>query len=341
MANKPKKTHQAGAAPARSQPSHPAQDAKAQEPFRGRLAILDDFLPIELAQAMRDDIDAHFAEPDKHAADRHQVWNYWYVPELYTYLRTQPEKVVRRELAEEFRSRLQAFCARNLGLSDVSWPYLSLYVPGCRQSLHNDAMNGRFGFVYSLTKNERRTIGGETIIHHEGDPFRRQLIQPAAGRAYYDSVAPRFNRLILFDDRIPHAVESVEGSMDPTEGRFVLHGHIKEGGAIVSGALPGDVVLKEVSTAIDDTFKPTTGSTGVRHGPMSFRIDISHTGVVESRRILLDRVVVSNPRDWEALTNGLLERLGRLKFPAADAPTHLIMPIMFGVRPLEERPKAN
>jgi hypothetical protein len=40
------------------------------------LAIVDDFLPRELAMAMREDIDAHFAEPGAHRAETHQVWNY-------------------------------------------------------------------------------------------------------------------------------------------------------------------------------------------------------------------------------------------------------------------------
>ena len=29
---------------------------------------------------MREDIDAHFGNPNDHEADIHQVWNYWHVP---------------------------------------------------------------------------------------------------------------------------------------------------------------------------------------------------------------------------------------------------------------------
>jgi len=47
-------------------------------------AVFDDFLPKDLAEAMRADIDAHFAKPEAHRPDTHQVWNYWFVPESYT-----------------------------------------------------------------------------------------------------------------------------------------------------------------------------------------------------------------------------------------------------------------
>ena len=46
------------------------------------------------AREMRRDIDTHFSAPEQHRADTHQVWNYWFVPDSYTYLRTAPEKVI-------------------------------------------------------------------------------------------------------------------------------------------------------------------------------------------------------------------------------------------------------
>ena len=39
------------------------------------------------AEALRAPIDLHFSEPHRHGFDTHFVWNYWYVPGLYTYLR--------------------------------------------------------------------------------------------------------------------------------------------------------------------------------------------------------------------------------------------------------------
>ena len=115
-------------------------------------------------------------------------------------------------------------------MGKVTWPYLSLYVDGCQQRLHNDSTNGRFGYVYSLTWDERKTIGGETIVLKEGDLFRAIWADAPPVPGCYDLIEPRFNRLTMFDDRMTHGVQRVEGSMDPVEGRFVLHGHISEAG---------------------------------------------------------------------------------------------------------------
>lgn len=193
---------------------------------------------------MREDIDAHFSDPSNHQASTHQVWNYWHVPGSYTYLRTTPEKVIERPKVEAFVGALGNWAALNLGLAGITWPYLSLYVPGCAQGLHNDSANGRLGYVYSLTRNARQTIGGETVLMHERDLFRSLLDRPAAGTGLFDLVEPRFNRLTLFDDRIPHAVQRVDGSMDPTEGRFVLHGHISEAGVVTQGPLQSDEIQR-------------------------------------------------------------------------------------------------
>ena len=217
---------------------------------RAPLIVIDGFLPAALALQMRRDIDEHFASPHLHRPETHQVWNYWFVPELYTYLRANPEKVIGHERVTAFHGALRDWSSATLGMANVTWPYLSLYVGGCRQGWHNDSTNGRFGFVYSLTRDLRRTIGGETLVQRESDPFRANLVRPQAGRGFYEIVEPRFNRLVVFDDRLPHAVERIDGSMDPVEGRFVIHGHLSEGGAIVEGALPGAAVAGPVGGAV-------------------------------------------------------------------------------------------
>jgi hypothetical protein len=83
-------------------------------------------------------------------------------------------------------------------MGDVSWPYLSLYVSGCRQGLHNDARNGCFAFVYSLTRDQRRTVGGETLVFREEDPFRSKLAEASVGLSPTSPIRPairRFSRL--------------------------------------------------------------------------------------------------------------------------------------------------
>jgi hypothetical protein len=315
-------------------PLAPAPDA-TPPPVRDRLLIIDDFLPLAMAEAMRTDIDTHFSNPAAHTADVHQVWNYWFVPELYTYLRTAPQKVIAQASVDHFHARLSGWSLETLGLGKVTWPNLSLYVSGCRQGLHNDSANGRFGFVYSLTNNERKTTGGETLVHHEADPFRGKLTRPAAGRSFYDAVAPRFNRLVVFDDRMPHAVERLDGSMDPREGRFVLHGHISESGAVATGALS----RQSVAPVVVDAMRRLLGAAGIAtdacHGPLTLRLDIEPDGSVGACRVLLDRVIHADAAQaaWAGLTARIVEHLGGLRFPAADGPTRLILPIAFGKSP--------
>jgi hypothetical protein len=216
--------------------------------------IIDNFLASHVAGNMRADIEQHFADPFAHLPQSHQVWNYWYVPGQYTYFRTNAEKVVHHERVEYFLSALRNWSTRTLGLSKITRPYLSLYMNGCSQKWHNDALNGRFAFVYSLTANERKSSGGGTVIMNEGDHFRNHLTSPAAGSAFFVEIEPVFNRLIVFDDRIPHAVEPVLSSMDPLDGRFVLHGHISEGESQVEGGSDPGEVSSIMTSAADIVF---------------------------------------------------------------------------------------
>jgi len=294
--------------------------------------IVDDFLPVALAEAMRQDIDRHFAKPGAHRAETHQVWNYWFVPELYTYLRTTPEKVIAPPRVEAFIGTLRQWAIGHCGMANVTRPYLSLYVSGCRQGMHNDSGNGRFGFVYSLTRENRRTAGGETILYRAGDHFREKLEHPSAGSGFYDLVAPRFNRLLIFDDRLPHAVERLEGSMDPLEGRFVLHGHLSEGGSIVTGALEAKFLAAALSAGLATKFNASAALLNGRHGPLVLRIDIDPAGVVRQCETLTDRVIHPDPGNaaWQNWRQGLLQLIAGLRFPAADGPSQIIYPIIFG-----------
>jgi Rps23 Pro-64 3,4-dihydroxylase Tpa1-like proline 4-hydroxylase len=309
-----------------------AEIADSPATLRSHYLVIDDFLPIDRAIAMRRDIDTHFSMPNAHRPETHQVWNYWFVPELYTYLRTSPEKIIRPEHLAPFMAALRTWSSQTLGMKEVSQPHLSLYVSGCRQNLHNDAKNGRFAFVYSLTRNERRTAGGETIVLHEGDLFRSHLTVPAAGRNFFTAIEPKFNRLVIFDDRIPHGVERVDGSMDPIEGRFVLHGHLRDGGTIVEPALATGAVNKVVVDAMRAFFSRPPIDIGLCHGPLVTRLTVGRAGDVETCHIIVDRVVMPDRRagEWDRLVESLVATLRELKFPPSDSNTTVIQPILFG-----------
>ena len=297
------------------------------------VAVIDDFLPLELAAGMREDIEAHFAESHADHVDTHQVWDYRFAPELHTYLRTAPEKIIRRDRVDAFMRALQAWSIVTLGMGNVTWPSLRLYVGGCRQALHNDAADGRFGFVYSLTSDQRHTVGGETLVLREDNVFRGPLGGASVGRSFYDVIEPKFNRLVVLDDRVPYAVERIEGTMDPFEGRFVLHGHLSETGTIILGDRPSEVVEEALVGLFCDFAERNSARIALYQGPLVLRFVIGANGSVGTCDTLVDRVIHEDPRhiEWEPLRADLVDRIKMLKFPPARGDTAVTKPLVFGV----------
>ena len=308
-------------------------ESEAEEaiiPFSTPYLVLDDFLPHDEAVAMRRQIEAHFAEPYAHTADRHQIWNYWHVPGLYTYLRTRPEKVIEGALVDRFLRGLTIWSEYMLGLGHVTRPYLSLYVDGCEQKLHNDSVNGRFGFVYSLTGDERKTIGGETIVLKEGDLFRNNMGNASAGSGLLDLIEPRFNRLTLFDDRMPHGVQRVEGSMNPVDGRFVLHGHISESGPMAEGPLEAAAVARAVYDVIGPLLSEVQRMHVLHHGPLVLRLTIEPDGAVSKIDRLVDRLARADGNSAGVVVGRVIQTLRAMRFPEAAAATEATLPLLFG-----------
>jgi len=205
-------------------------------------------------------------------------------------------------------------------------------VDGCAQGLHNDAANGRFGYVYSLTSDTRRTVGGETQVFHDEDSARANFLRPSAGTNFYQSIEPRFNRLVIFDDRLPHAVSRVEGPMDPLEGRFVLHGHIYEAGPVTGGALSPEKLFVPAIDAARAYFHSGRWALDAYHGVVSIRLDVNASGRVFGCRTLMDRVVHLDRANmnWPTILAGLLQDLNQLSFKASAGDSWIIVPFVFG-----------
>jgi hypothetical protein len=72
------------------------------------LVVIDGFFPEELPTGMRADIKDHFAEP-RQESQRPASLELLFVPRLYTYLRTAPQKVIHGDRVAGFHSALQAF----------------------------------------------------------------------------------------------------------------------------------------------------------------------------------------------------------------------------------------
>ena len=288
------------------------------------------------ASEMRGCIDRHFSEPYRQSADTHQVWNYWFVPGLYTYLRTTPNKVIDNALVEDFVRRLKLWALEQLGLSVVTAPLLSMYVDGCRQGIHNDSENGRFGYVFSLTRwDDRHFTGGETILFSE-EPYMGTLrmTRHGASTSFLDSVPARFNQLLVFDDRVLHAVERIEGGMNPLDSRVVLHGHIQDGGAVIEGSLTtADVEAAFLPTAETIERWAAAAFPGL-HGVVSFRLEFASDGTITSLNRLIDRLFVtrgSQPAPGE-VASAIGERIRPIRMPSSHGTSRLFVPFVFDAR---------
>ena len=152
------------------------------------------------------------------------MWDYWNVPGQYTLLRAPLTSIFSMEAINGFLDDLSQWSQENLGLTTISEPWVSCYVEGCEQRFHTDAAHGPWAFVYSLTPASfaKDAQGGFTRIAREF--VSRDLSSPREENEMFVDIESRFDRLVVFDPRRPHAVEKVRGVQDVREGRLVIHG---------------------------------------------------------------------------------------------------------------------
>ena len=207
--------------------------------------VVDGFLPPDpsapgSALGLRAVFDAHHDDPRRTHAYRF-VWDYWHVPNQYTLLRTPAADYFPERDFAALERRLGAFARDELGCAGVTPVWLSCYVEGMRQELHADVPHGPWAFVLSLTRWDERTwTGGETLILKPStlDYWSSFDADATVEReSLVELVPPRFNRLTVFDPRLPHGVPVVEGVRDPSQGRLVLHGWFNEPEPSLRGAL--------------------------------------------------------------------------------------------------------
>ncbi|GFE91916.1 hypothetical protein GCM10011488_68700 [Steroidobacter agaridevorans] len=286
---------------------------------------------------MRNVLDARFKDPYTDSID----WHYFCHPQMYTYFRTKPEAVFPPAVFGRFTRRLRAWCMDNLGLVPSSLPYLHLMVNGCRLGLHSDFHNGTWGYVYSLTYwGKRQFSGGETLLMRDGIPsYKKHHVQ---GEVLYELIPAEFNQLFIFDDRIVHATPTIEGSMNPLDGRIALVGHIRATSPVVNGALSSTAVratLLEVLPKLRDRLKGYTDVQGV----ITYRIDISPTGKVSCIAARTDNIVTASAgyghADAVVTVNSLIQRtITGLNFPAATGHSVAIVALLIplpDLRPIE------
>jgi hypothetical protein len=299
--------------------------------MRTSVLTVDGFSPE--AKALREHFDARFAEPREARADRF-VWDYWHVPGQYTALRTPAYHYFPEELYDAFHQRLVWWGRRTLGCHDVSPPWMSLYLEGCRQELHGDLPHGPFAFVFSLTNWKNRAFrGGETMI------LRDEVLDYWSGfastRAVEEgelvrTVAPQFNRLTVFDPRLPHGVRRVEGTHDPREGRLVIHGWFMQPRPFIEGPLK-ERTLQQRLDDLGEVLAPALEAGLPVAGLLSLGFDVMPDGTVAHLTTLCD--TTRTPASDDAARRRVVERVRRfvkgLKFPKQSKPSHVTLPLVF------------
>lgn len=292
--------------------------------------VVDQFAPE--AETLRATFDARFAEPRQARADRF-VWDYWHVPGQYTALRTPAWTYFPRATYAAFHRRLVAWGRETLGCHDISPPWLSLYIAGCRQELHGDLPHGPWAFVFSLTRWRGRSFrGGETLIlRDEVLDFWHDFasVRSVEESELIRTVEPRFARLVVFDPRIPHGVREVTGTHDPREGRLVIHGWFVQPRPFIRGPLRERALAGHIE-ALTEKLAGWLGTLPLA-GLVSFAFDVDRRGHARNVAVLSDttRVPRSDERERARLVRRLRDELASWRFGAQRAASRVTLPLVF------------
>jgi hypothetical protein len=291
----------------------------------------------EDAEAMRATLDASF---QNRYADK-IAWYYFCDPRMYTYLRAAPKSAFPEAMFGRFMQRLRDWCVENLGLVPMGVPHLHMMVNGCRLGLHSDYQNGAWGYVYSLTRWDKKNFhGGETLLLRDGIPsYKKHHVH---GEVLYELMPANFNQLLIFDDRIVHATPTIEGSMDPMEARIAMVGHIRATSPLVSGGVSWAEARSVIAQALPGLKDRLQNHKEVQ-GTISWRLSVTAAGAVESVTALTDNLVtpVTGYERSEAVAKvraHIYEVISRLRFPSADQPSSIIVPVLVplpDLRPIE------
>jgi hypothetical protein len=294
------------------------------------LVVVDRFAPE--ARALRNTFDERFAEPRSTRADRF-VWDWWHVPGQYTALRTPAWTYFPRRIYESFHRRLVMWGRETLGCHDISPPWLSLYIEGCRQELHGDLPHGPFAFVYSLTNWSKRAFaGGETLLLRDEvldfwQDFRS--VRAVEEHELLRAIEPRFDRLTVFDPRIPHGVRTVTGTPDPREGRLVIHGWFVQPRPFIRGPLPVRTLgarIAELGGQLGSWLDELPIA-----GVLSLAFTVDRRGAVRDPRVLSDttRVPRADERARVRLVRKMRASIASWSFGKQRLASQVTLPIVF------------
>lgn len=283
------------------------------------------------AKALRREYDNRFHDPKQAQAGRF-VWDYWHVPDQYTLLRTPAYEYFERELYMRFHTELVMWGRRQLGCWDISPPWMSCYVEGCKQELHSDVPHGPWAFVFSLSPQTKKFSGGETLIlKPETLNYWKSfsVMQDREHTSFVDREKSRFNELIVFDPRYPHGVTEVRGTHDPREGRLVIHGWFTEPKTYIDGFLPAAHVEKKLNEAFQDVAELLQVAEPCQ-GVMSLQISVGKSGTVNGLRWGTANLKTENGETPRSILRTIERIYSSLEFKSAKGTTHMTVPLIVG-----------
>jgi hypothetical protein len=284
------------------------------------------------ASKLRAEFDAHFADPRDTHAERF-VWDYWHVPGQYTALRTPAYNYFRKKLYLQFHKELVLWGRRTLGCWDISPPWMSCYIEGCKQELHSDVPHGPWAFVFSLTPwKNRKFSGGETLVLRPEVLNYWQNFSGAQDReqqSFVQKIPSEFNQLTIFDPRYPHGVTEVRGTQDPREGRLVIHGWFTEPktyleGALKSRAVPVEKILNSAFSKVVELIEKSEPL----QGTLSLQIQVLPSGQVSQVSFGTQNVMSTSGETPATQLKKILQIYRSLKFPKADGSTLITVPLI-------------
>lgn len=286
------------------------------------------------ARQLRAHFDKRFENPHSNDPGRF-VWDYWHVPGQYTVLRTPAYHFFPAREYRALHERIVLWGRENLGCHDISPPWLSCYIDGCRQDFHADLPHGPWAFVYSLTPWEtRKFLGGETfLLREEMLDYWRHLdrYQGLEEDQILKFIEPRFNRLTVFDPRVPHGVRRVEGVSDPRQGRLVIHGWFVNPRPFIQGPLRTQTLQSRINDLLG-ALENSVGGSEIR-GMISVGFAVGANGRARGARILSNTLVDTarvDPGASKRVEHAIGEFLRRVDFGRQRAPSRVTLPLVFG-----------
>lgn len=272
---------------------------------------------------------------DAHSPDRFQ-WDWWHLPGRYTHLRTPATHFFSPEAYTKLEESLRAFGREHLGCQEISPMWLSCYVEGCEQRLHADRPHGPWAFVLSLSPKNPVFNGGETMM------VRPEILSlwsqgVPAGQAFeeteiVDRIPSKSGELLVFDPRIPHGVSRVSGTLNPLEGRLVVHGWFAQPSPFVDGSISPEAAEKSLA-AFDDVLAESFSEGFESTGTSAYRIEIEASGAV--RKVVALASTLSGPipanvdRDAKKLAKVVKSHFISWKFPKSKKGGNLTLPLAF------------